>query len=184
MLNKVGQFVTLSVTALTLIIMILFIAQQPNKDAVVNQNDVKKQIGALETKINERLAGIGNVKGIDTLHEQYKKIQQDQTKLEKDLKALQNKVDAIKTNKPSKTTPEKDTKEKPEVIQTEKVIAKDDHINVRSQPSTGGAIKYVLKKDEEMEVLEKEVIEKDGYGWVKVGLQNGQTGYVVREYLK
>lgn len=187
MLNKIGQFVTLSVTALTLIIVILFISQQPSGKTVAKEEDVKKEIAQLEKKINERLAGIGNVKGIDTLHEQYKKIQTDTKSLQTKLGELQTLVDDLKTNqknnKPSKNT-EKEKPNKPEKIESDKVVAKDNHINIRSNPTLQGNVLYVLQKGEKLEVLEKTIIEKDGYRWVKVGLQNGQTGYVVRDYVE
>lgn len=191
MLNKVGQFVTLSVTALTLIIVILFIAQQPSGKTVAKEEDVKKEIAQLEKKIDERLAGIGNVKGIDTLHEQYKKIQTDTKSLQTKLGALQTLVDDLKenqkNNKPSKDTEkekEKEKPKKPEKIESDKVVAKDNHINIRSNPTLQGTVLYILQKGEKLEVLDKTVIEKDGYRWVKVGLQNGQTGYVVRDYVE
>jgi len=252
MIKQVSSFLTLSVSALTLIILLVFLAQQPHTSGFVTKDDLQKET----TKTAKTLKEIENLNGLDAINEKYASLSKENKSLKADIQALQIKVDTLSTSlsnasasatpskessaskenkkttsttsssnssttteSTAKTTPSATTQQtngqtsthssssassatststttsnsgngysvastQSEVLKMETVSPTVDRLNVRKAPSTTSAIIKIVIKKAKLEVLDKTVIEKNGHKWVKVGLDNGQVGYVAREYVK
>jgi len=251
MIKQVSSFLTLSVSALTLIILLIFLAQQPKTSGFVTKDDLQKET----TKTAKTLKEIENLNGLDAINEKYASLSKENKALKADIQALQIKVDTLSvslsnasasatpskesstpnenkktasttapsgsstaTESSAKTTSSATTQQtsghtsvststssssststatnsnsgnshvgasaQPEVLKVETVSPTVDRLNVRKSPSTTAPIIKIVIKTAKLEVLDKTVIEKNGHKWVKIGLDNGQEGYVAREYVK
>lgn len=191
MIQKVSHFVTLLVTAITLVILLVFISKYPDFEDFAKAKDVAVIEKSIDKTLDTRLEGIESVNGLDQLNEKYNAIVQKNNELEASNDELQSQISLLNKEieeikkKVNENHPEKPIKEeKPEILKNEVVTVTANHLNFRNDASLSAPIKTTLPKGTKLEVLNKEVVHKDGYKWVVVKLENGEKGYVAREYVQ
>ncbi|PGK51373.1 hypothetical protein CN918_26645 [Priestia megaterium] len=188
-MQKVSQLVTLCLTILVLVILFLFLLEQPDYNSYAQKEEVQDSVKLIQSTVDEKIKAADKDTDTKKLQEKVTKLTNENKTLSADVKELRTELDELKKklNKkvPTKPTTTKPTPaKKPEVLKNEKVKVNVNKLNFRKKPSISAHIYKTIKRNTNLEVMNRTVYEKDGHKWVYVKLPTGEVGYVAREYVR
>lgn len=188
MLQKTGQVLTLCVTALTLVILLFFVSQY---NSFAKESEMKQLVTQLQTNIDTKIANSENTKTIDALNQKLTQLENQNKSIQKQLDDLKKKLNKPKTQvqptpQPTPTpTPGPIQKSQDAISQIkDNVVVIVPFLNVRNNPSMQADVFETIPLGTQLKVLDKNISSSDGYLWIKVGLDDGSTGYVVYGYVQ